>query len=142
MVLDSIPACVTTPRPTKLFLVVRSCKGLLGLEPWFPITVCDIDSHSFSRAELTLRDSRQASCVTCQVRKIIRYSLNRDVFISFYFSKRYVSPLECKNFIFIPPSHQHFQAIRLVVLIDQNNQSDCLKMLVRWWDDYEIYTFS
>ena len=62
MVLDSIPACVTTPRPTKLFLVVRSCKGLLGLEPWFPITVCDIDSHSFSRAELTLRDSRQASC--------------------------------------------------------------------------------
>ena len=24
---------------------------------------------------------------------------------------------------------------------NQNNQSNCLKMLVRWWDDYEFFTF-
>ena len=65
--------------------------------------------------------------------------------VSVWASKMYIS-LECKNFIIIPPPHQHFQAIRLVIFdkIDQNyqnNQSNCLKMLVRWWDDYEFFTF-
>ena len=52
-------ACVTTPSNKLLFDLKRP--GLPGFEPWFPITVWDMDSQCFSRAELTLRDSRQAS---------------------------------------------------------------------------------
>ena len=133
-----------------LFMEVRSKIGLKMSPVWRndsspKLSQINLARHILMTASMSILDKTIKIVLrNSTLRWYIFCSVNCSGF--FFQSTKLHFSLECKNFIIIPPSHQHFLAIWLVVFdkIDQNNQNNrsvCFKMFVRWWDEYEIFTF-